>query len=276
MASTRVLSKTKITMDLKRRRYTSHLQKGGASISDMRHLVRIWSDNISWGKQRELLIQENILGKKSRARSIDVYQELFVPRFLKGDPPEAWKIMKPLEMREAHLDILKPLYYWITARSESILYDFVTDEILGRSKSFDKFISVKETINWIEHKVSKQGLSWSEAVTIRVAQGMLAALRDFGILEGKAKKKIAPIYIPIESFAYIAFALYSLGNTGEKLVVHPDWKLFLLQSPVVERLFLDAHQSKLLCYEAAGKIYRIEFYAHNMEDMANVVARRQP
>ena len=47
-----------------------------------------------------------------------------------------------------------------------------------------------------------------------------------------------------------------------------------MSPPVVERLFLDAHQNKLLTYQAAGKIHRIEFYANNLEEMANVISGR--
>lgn len=35
------------------------------------------------------------------------------------------------------LEILKPVYYWITARSDHVLYNFVIDEILTRSKGSD-------------------------------------------------------------------------------------------------------------------------------------------
>ena len=57
--------------------------------------------------------------------------------------------------------------------------------------------------------------------------------------------------------------------------MHPDWKIFLMESPVVERLFLDAHQHRMLHYEAAGKIYRIDFSARNAEEMADAVAGRR-
>ena len=259
-----------------RKTYTSRLQKGGALLDDMRLLVRHWKDEASWDEQRQKMIVENTLGKNTRVRASHIYGYTFTQRFLKGDPPEAWKIIRPLENREVPLEILKPLYYWITARSEPLLYDFVIDEIFARRKGIDLSVRIEETSAWIKKQLSLHNQSWSDAVIIRVARGLLAALRDFGILEGTARKKIAPLYLPVESFAYIAFVLSQLGSTGEKLVMHSDWGLFLLQSPVVERLFLEAHQSRLLRYEAAGKIHRIEFYAHTLEEMADVVAGRQP
>jgi hypothetical protein len=257
-----------------RKAYTSRLQKGGALLEDMRLLVRSWHDGGQAG-QRERIIAENVLSKRTRARAQDVYQEAFVPRFIKGNPSKAWKIVRALEDQELSLEILKPIYYWITARSDPLLYGFVADEILAKSKSHDLSIRIDETKTWIKGKLTAQDQSWSQAVTIRVAQGLLAALRDFGILEGATKKRIAPVYLPIESFAYLAFCLYELGSSGERLIQHRDWRLFLMEPRAIDRLFLDAHQNRLLHYEAAGKIYRIEFFAQNTEEMANVIAGRR-
>lgn len=254
--------------------YSSRLQKGGAVLDDMRFLVRSWNDEASWDEQRQHMILENVLGKKTRSRALDVYQDLFLPRFLKGNPESAWKIVRLLEDRNLPVEILRPVYYWITARSDALLYDFVLDEILPRSKGHDFSVRMDETIGWIKRRLSEVGRSWSDAVILRVAQGLLAALRDFGLLEGSSKKRIAPVYLPGEAFSYIAFLLYQLGSSGESLVVHPDWRLFLMSPPVIERLFLDAHQNKLLTYQAAGKIHRIEFIAGNLEEMANVISGR--
>jgi hypothetical protein len=254
--------------------YSSRLLKGGAVLDDMRSLVRSWNEEASWDEQRQHMILENVLGKKTRSRALDVYQDLFLPRFLKGNPGSAWKIVRPLEERNLPIEILRPVYYWITARSESLLYDFVLDEILPRSRGHDLSVRMDETTEWIKKKISKVGQSWSDAVTLRVAQGLLAALRDFGLLEGGSKKRIAPAYLPIEAFSYIAFVLYNLGSSGENLITHSDWKLFLMSPPVIERLFLDAHQNKLLNYQAAGKIHRIEFFADSLEEMADVISGR--
>ncbi len=115
---------------------------------------------------------------------------------------------------------------------------------------------------------------WSQTVTAKVARGVLATLRDFGILEGTVKKRIAPVYLPVESFAYIAFALQQEGASGPHLVHHQDWLLFLFSPSVVEHMFLEADRHGLLHFQAAGKIVRIDFPVHSFEEMANVVAAR--
>ena len=252
-------------------RYTSRIQKGGALLDDMRLLVRSWSNGCAT-QQRNSIVAENVLGKGSRARAEDTYRRAFLPRFIQGSPPEAWKIVRHLEERDVPIDVLRPVYYWITARSEPLLYDFVCEEMTHRD--VQQVITTHETANWIATRLSTCGKTWSPTVTRKVAQGLLATLRDFGILQGRAKKRVAASYLPIESFSYIAFALHEEGVSGKQLVEHSDWRLFLLSSPAVERMFLEADRAGLLRFHAAGRIVRVDFAAQDTTEMADVVTRR--
>jgi Putative inner membrane protein (DUF1819) len=115
---------------------------------------------------------------------------------------------------------------------------------------------------------------WSKPTITRIAQGLLSALRDFGILQGAVKKKIAPAYLPIESFAYLVFYLKQHQPSGAKLIELPDWKLFFLQREGVERFLFEAHQRDLLEYHVAGSVTRLTFPAETLEEYANVLAKR--
>jgi hypothetical protein len=253
--------------------YNSRLQKGGALLDDMRLLVREWEGG-SLDRQKEEVIAQNLLGKRSRARVADTLRRAFVPRFVKGDPPEAWRIVRPLEDRQLPIEVLKPIYYWITARTERLLYDFVTEELVRLQNMQQPRIRSGELAVWIRTRLAKYGVEWTETVSLKVARGLLAGLRDFGILEGAAVKRIAPAYLPVEAFAYTAFALLKQGHSGSKLAEHPDWRLFLLRPRDVEHLFLEADRSGLLSYQAAGRLIRVEFAAAGYEEMAKVIHGR--
>jgi hypothetical protein len=115
---------------------------------------------------------------------------------------------------------------------------------------------------------------WSEPTITRIAQGLLSALRDFGVLQGAVNKKIVPPYLPVESFAYIVFYLKQQQPSGAKLIELPDWKLFFLQTEGVERLLLEARVS-------SGKVRRVTLPAtwyssrsRCLEGYANVLAKR--
>ena len=253
--------------------YNTRLQKGGALLDDMRLLVRSWQDGDPCDQKHQAIV-ENILAKHTRARALDTFNRTFIPRYVNGTPKNAWKLLRELEDRNCPIEILRPIYYWVTAKNEQLLYEFVVEELIEISKNPLQDVAVPVVAKWLQSKIAKVDKSWTTTVSQKVARGLLASLRDFGILEGASKKKLAPTYIPIESFAYLAFQLYKSGVTSQKLLVHPDWQLFLFPSLLVERMFLEADRRGLLCYNSAGKIVRIEFSATNDGELADVIASR--
>ena len=48
--------------------------------------------------------------------------------------------------------------------------------------------------------------SYSESVSDKLARSVLAALRDFCVLEGGAKKRLAPVQVPAEVVGYVTYA----------------------------------------------------------------------
>jgi hypothetical protein len=120
----------------------------------------------------------------------------------------------------------------------------------------------------------KTSAPWSEPTVVRIAQGLLSALRDFGVLQGAIKKRIAPAILPVEAFAYLTFFLKQQQPSGAKLVELPDWKLFFLPREGVERFLFEAHQHHLLEYHAAGSVTRLTFPKATLEEYANVLAER--
>ena len=98
--------------------YNTRIQKGGALLEDMRMIVRSWEEFEGIGATSDI---RRLLGKKTLARR-DTLVRTFVPRFIHGDPPNAWKIVRLLENRNVAPEILRPVYYWITARSDRLLF----------------------------------------------------------------------------------------------------------------------------------------------------------
>jgi hypothetical protein len=102
----------------------------------------------------------------------------------------------------------------------------------------------------------------------------MATLRDLGVLQGTVHKRLAPVYLPVEAFAYLAFYLHQSQPSGERLLVDPEWRLFFLLPEAVERFFIEAHQSHLLEYYAAGSVTRMTFPAQSIEEYARVLVER--
>jgi Putative inner membrane protein (DUF1819) len=253
---------------------TSRLQKGGALIDDMRQLVLNWTNKSS--EDSPLRVSARILQKSTRARAADTYRRAFLPRFINGRPPDAWRLAKQLEAAAPSIEIVRPFYYWITARAEPLLYRFVTENLFEKAKSSDIDIRIEETVSWIRKTLANEGKRWSPTVQLKVARGVLAALRDFGILEGATRKRIAPLHLSLEAFCLIAFCLSRFVSEHHSLIEHPDWRLFLLTESGVERMLLESHQHGWLHYQAAGRVRRVEFPAEDFGEYVRVVLRAKP
>lgn len=248
---------------------TSRIQKGGALISDMRQLV------CHWGRKPPAVAParyvKDVLSKATQARAKDTYIRAFEPRFIHGSPPQAWKLCSALEERLPSVEIVGAFYYWLTARAEPILYRFVTEELFEQARCGASFATSPDLAQWIRKTCAAEGKAWADIVNIKVARAMLAALRDFGVLAGASKKRIAPAHLPLESFCLIAFCLRVVVADSQELTAHPDWRLFLLFPKTVERLLLEAHQHGWLHYQAAGAVTRLEFPATTFDDYVRLV-----
>jgi Putative inner membrane protein (DUF1819) len=251
----------------------SRLQKGGALLSDMRRLVVVWPEDGNVEDPSAYVLRA--LKKQSLSRAHDTFIRAFRPRFLEGEPPFSWKLARLLEDAGVSADAIKAFYYWISARNERILYDFTVQELIEVRRSGIQRVRIEEVISWIKGYLQANGKKWSPTVTQKVARGMLAALRDFGILQGDIVKTIAPRHCPSEAFALVAFCLSELGIVGRALIQHPDWRLFLFDENDVERAMLEIHQKGWVNYQVAGTVSRIDFPEVTFKEYISVIIGRK-
>ena len=185
-------------------------------MDEMRELIRSWD-----GDRGSLAsaIEANILGRPTRARMRDVVIRTFIPRFVNSEPPNLWKSLAILERAGWSTEQLLPIHYYAAAASEQLMWDFVTQELFDEFQSGRVEVSPAEVLGFLEKAPPdrfSQGRRWSPTVSVKVARGLLAALRDFHVLEGKARKRISTLYVPTPTFAFIALIRNILGNRGSR------------------------------------------------------------
>jgi hypothetical protein len=185
-------------------------------------------------------------------------------------------LARALEDASPTIEIVRPFYFWLTARAEPLLYRYVVDELYQKYKSHDQRVRIDEVIGWVGRTVAATGKRWTPTVQLKVSRGMLAALRDFGILEGVVQKRVLPPHLSLETFCIIAFCLDRLIAGAKRVTEHRDWRLFFLGETAVERLLLESHQHGWLHYQTAGRISRVEFPAEDFDEYAKLILRAEP
>ena len=242
--------------------YSSKIIKAGALIGDTKTLLSHWDITAPVAKNIERLQRDNVFGKASRSRVKDILA-IFRQRYLSEEPVA--RALVALVKGKFPSAALERLLYFHSARANQLLHDAVTKILFPMQERGLMDISVKDfnhsLAKWVEE--GKTTGHWTEPTINRISQGLLSALRDFGVLQGAVNKKIAPAFLPTESFAYIVFYLKQHQPSGAKLLEMPDWKLFFLSREGVERFLFEAHQRDLLEYHVAGSVTRLTFPARH-------------
>jgi hypothetical protein len=253
------------------RAYTTRLLKGGALLSDLRLLLLEWDATPG---AAERIVRDNVLSQASRKRAADIVNYVFVPRFVHSDPPDLWRSVAVLERAGWSQAALVPIHYFAAAAAEPLLADFVTEVLARRAAQGQTEVGTADVLDFLAKAPDERFFEqrWSGITSLKVARSLLAALRDFGVLSGAVKKKIHPIYLPTETFAFLTMLRHASGVRGAAMLHDPCWRLFYLGDTAVERFLIEAHQRKLLGYHAAGSLVRIEFPAADPEAYAHVLA----
>jgi hypothetical protein len=253
--------------------YSSKIIKAGALIGDTKTLLAQWDLKSSVAENINRAQRENVFGKASRSRVEDILA-IFRQRYLSEE--SVTRALVTLVRGKFPTAALDRLLYFHSARADRLLHDVVTEILVPMQArglvDIDMLDFQRALAKWVGE--GKTTGHWSESTMIRISQGLLSALRDFGVLEGAVNKKIAPTYLPIESFAYVVFYLKQHQPSGAMLIELPDWKLFFLPREGVERFLFEAHQRHLLEYHVAGSVTRLTFPAQTLEEYANVLTQR--
>jgi hypothetical protein len=252
--------------------YSSKIIKAGALIADTKALLSAWDPGLPVRENLHRVLRQNLLGKSSRSRAEDILA-IFKQRYLAEETVA--RALATLVRHKCNGNTLERIFYFHAVRADSLLHDTVTELLVPHWSRGTAEINIREIElalrKWV--KEGRTSSAWSDYTIRRVTQGVLSTLRDFGVLQGAVNKRLAPVYLSVQAFSYIAFYLKQHQPSGTKLIDLVDWRLFFLPREGVERFLLEAHQHGLLEYHVAGSVTRLTFPVSTLEEYANVLAQ---
>jgi hypothetical protein len=255
----------------------SSLTKSSGLLADMNLLFANWDESKSVEENFHAAIRRNLFGKATRNR-VSVILRIFNRRYLPTNgTARAFRIFVGSSLPA---EVTDRVVYYYTALAEPVLYDFVVEYLYPLFLRGEQTVTTNHALEFLRQKTGagKTEGKWESDVTRRrAAQGLLSTLRDLGVLtglKGSLHKTLSPKHLHVLAFAYIAFHIKRTEPSGERLVHHPHWRLFFLRTGDVERYFAEADAEKLLSYQAAGSIIRIEFPTTDFEEYVNALIAR--
>ncbi len=265
-----------MTDNHKQRVYSSKIIKASGLLADTKTFFAFWDENKTAEENLQEARRANIFGKASRSRVEDILT-IFRQRYCPADGSDL--ALRRLVRSRLPAEIVDRVLYYYAALADPLIYDFVTGYLCDLYRRGRHVLTVEDALKFLGRAIAARRTMtpWSDTTQKSVAKHLLATLRDFRLLRaarGSPRKTFAPIYLPVEASLYIAFDIHRIVASGELILRHPHWRLFLLDVDAVERLFVEAHQLGYLRYQAAGSIIRIEFPYRDLVALVDGLAER--
>jgi len=249
--------------------YTVNIQKGGAMLDDTRQVIEVWDDAVEPASNMRRIAEANLLGKTSRSRSDDVLRRIIGPRYVTPGP----EVIPALRSLRNDSRAFREACFYETARDEQLLAAFAEGPIFDWHSNGRIGVTVGEAKAWLDSLTRAGQLpEWTDTVRTKVARGLLAALRDFGVLNGAARKEFNSPGMTAKGFAYVAYREHQQGVSARALVESTIWRRWLLDAHWVNDLLTQVDRLGLLHYARAGSAVRIDWRAVNLGEVVLVAA----
>lgn len=148
------------------------------------------------------------------------------------------------------------LVYFHYAISDPLTYDFVVHDLFDLSRTGNPRVEALDAARRIDlaaldcDEVSR----WSVETKKKLANNMLSALRDYGVLEGGKHKRLKRPELAVPAAEHILRLLYEAGARGNQLLRDSAWRLFFVTEHDVAGLVSRLAQQDRVSFERSGDV----------------------
>ena len=241
--------------------YTStNSSKGALLVESQTLFTYLARESTSLDSARCAVIKDDMFGKRTnqtRKRCWEVLRSRYFPTG--GDSVRFHPIIT-LFRSHASKNMRQGVLYYHFATSDLFSYEATVGFVYDRfsrglvniaPRNVREFLTAKE-------RSHPEASTWTPQTRQSLVSHYLSALRDFGVLEGKTRKKIRKPIIDENLFLYIATVLRDCGKSARDTLASDDFKLFLLSPPEVEARFMEAHRNRRIRFQKSGPIISLQ------------------
>ena len=249
--------------------YSSYGLIKGALVSETLQLFERWDLGASKRTNLDQVRASNSIGAPTQAWLKQVCTT-FSRRFEPSGPDRALALAARTATGRQHW---RPLLLWHMANSEGLLGDGLawTWEVFSAGGDL---LQSAQALAWLEG-TSNHGhpevADWSEATRKRVAGGLLKAGVDFGLLQGKVKRRFTAYYLADEPLLYVLLQALASNRTTAAALADPRWLWFRLPEAELEHRLLLLHQAQVISYYRAGSVVDLKLPASSAEALVQEV-----
>ena len=156
-------------------------------------------------------------------------------------------------------DFLSLAYLYFALR-DRLTFDLVTRLIWERWRVRSLAFSVADALAFLDRESENHpnARKWRPSTRTKLAQSILAALRDFGVLGGIYSKKILQPAVSPETVFHLVCVLVAEGHFGRAVIEAPDWRLFLWSEDDTAKALAELAQRRWIRFERGGRTVILE------------------
>lgn len=237
---------------------SASIGRHGAYIWETKRILEKYVKDECYDAVKEAVLEENLLRKGSERYREDILAEI-VSRY---NIDKSGYTETPL-VRAFKFPITESVTDWLIYyefSQDKLVYYLTTEFLYSQFHKGALSIKKEHVIQFLEDSTEDYSVveSWSDNTKLSVAEHYLAAMKNFGLMEGNTTKEFQYVYPPNELVLYVLYSLFDQGVTTSKEVIeHPDWKLLLLSPEDVRDRLQDVSPSHVQ-YEKRGSVERLE------------------
>ena len=237
---------------------TRNLAKG-ASIADAAQVFAALRDGLSVEQVRDSAREGKVLSQRGRSSRDRIWASLH-HRYLTHRIP--WIISAlagSLSHGEQSPEFVSMLYLHYALR-DRLTFDFVTEVLWHKGYASRPVVQRTDLVDLLDQASAEQPqiARWAEKSRLKVANSILTALRDFGVLEGTRNKTIVRPMLPLDTAEHLLRILVIEGSRGRQVLEDPTWRLFMLGLQDVAGTLGKLAQAGRIRFEKVGRTVVLE------------------
>jgi hypothetical protein len=239
--------------------YSARNVAKGASITDAAQVFACLREELTVEQVRDRARDGKVLSQRGRSSRDRIWASLH-HRYLTHRIP--WIIdalVAAFGHGEQSSEFISLLYLHYALR-DHLTFDFVTEVLWRKGYANRPVVQRADLVDFLDQAAAEQPqiARWTEQSRLKVANSILTALRDFGVLEGTRNKVLVRPVLPLGTAEHLLRVLVTEGQRGRQALEDPAWRLFMLGPQDVAATLAKLAQEGRIRFEKVGRTVVLE------------------
>ncbi len=237
---------------------TRNLAKG-ASITDAAQVFAALRDGLTVAEVRDGAHGGKLLSQRGRSSRDRIWASLHHRYLTHRIPWIISALVNALGHGERSAEFVSLLYLQYALR-DHLTFDFVTEVLWRKGYANRPVVQRTDLVDLLDQATAEQPqiARWTEKSRLKVANSILTALRDFGVLEGTRNKVLVRPSLPLDTAEHLLRVLVTEGCRGRQVLEDPAWRLFMLGPQDVAATLAKLAQEGRIRFEKVGRTVVLE------------------